>query len=238
MNKYLVFLLIILLIVLIYTIYKKLNKKIDKFENISENNKILIVLYYANWCPHCKPVKEFFDTLINNSPDPNFIFKKKENDEIEKETPELFNKIVGFPTIIIYKNNQEIVYSGKRDKESLIKYLYSLNNKVESNVESKIESKAINNTTSDQIINIILYYANWCSHCKPVKEFFDTLIDNSPNPKYNFSKIEHDEIVKKSPELFNKIVGFPTIIIYLDQKEIIYDGERNKQSLLEFLNNL
>jgi thiol-disulfide isomerase/thioredoxin len=130
----------------------------------------------------------------------------------------------------------------------IINKYYYRNNELKNINDYKINNFLVNNNNddnnnnnnlliNDDIIIVTLYYASWCSHCKPVKHFFNDLIKKSPSENIIFNKLEYEEILKQ-PELSKKIRGFPTIIIYCKNKEIIYDGERNKESLINYLNDL
>ena len=105
-----------------------------------------------------------------------------------------------------------------------------------------IKIDKINNSTKarEQFITqnnyvVILCYANWCSHCPLVKEWFSDLVDKSPLPNFKFIAIEEKDLPK---ELLNKIPGFPTILIQKDKSIDIYNGARSKNSLLSYLENL
>ena len=59
----------------------------------------------------------------------------------------------------------------------------------------------------------------------------------SNNNEVIYSIVESKEL-EKMPEIYNKIGGFPTIIIYYGNNEITYNGPRNKERLVEFINEL
>jgi thiol-disulfide isomerase/thioredoxin len=86
-------------------------------------NKFTIILCYADWCSHCPTVKSWYNDLVNQSPLSKCVFYAIE----EKDLPnELLNKIPGFPTILIQKDNSIDVYNGPRSKDSLLSHLEKL----------------------------------------------------------------------------------------------------------------
>ena len=91
------------------------------------------------------------------------------------------------------------------------------------------------NYTSQNNITVILCYADWCSHCPYVKEWFIDLVDKSPLSNVKFIAIEEKKIPK---EIINKIGGFPTILININDSMEIYNGSRSKESLLTYLETL
>jgi thiol-disulfide isomerase/thioredoxin len=122
---------------------KKNNKIVNTlFKNII-GKKPVVVLYFANWCGHCKTLKPEWNNAINN-----LNIKKLENPE--KDVPEDFNKYVialeadaydndecpdvdqkvkGFPTINYYPNKSDDAtlekqgFEGKRNAENIKNWL-------------------------------------------------------------------------------------------------------------------
>jgi thiol-disulfide isomerase/thioredoxin len=95
-------------------------------------------------------------------------------------------------------------------------------------------------------LNITLFYADWCGHCKKfIKDTWTELKE-----KYNnHDQVQLNEVdcTNIKSELFtpmqNKIEGFPTLIInYLDKLDEIrekeYSGGRSVKHLDEFIQNM
>jgi thiol-disulfide isomerase/thioredoxin len=103
------------------------NYQLQHFDNNSNNDTIKITLFYANWCGHCPAVKKFIDEIKLNNPlqNKNLIINTIESKELEN-MPDMFDKVTGFPTIIINTKNKEIKYSGNRDKQSFINFISTL----------------------------------------------------------------------------------------------------------------
>ena len=96
---------------------------IDSGVTVNQQNKFTVILCYADWCSHCPTVKSWYNDLVNQSPLSKCVFYAIE----EKELPnELLNKIPGFPTILIQKDNSIDVYNGSRSKDSLLSHLEKL----------------------------------------------------------------------------------------------------------------
>jgi thiol-disulfide isomerase/thioredoxin len=95
-----------------------------------ENSTAELMLFYVDWCPHCKTAKpdweevkaQFQDKTINGY---NILFTEinctTESEEVEK----LMNKykVEGFPTIKLIKDGQVIEYDAKPTKDTLIQFL-------------------------------------------------------------------------------------------------------------------
>ena len=87
------------------------------------------------------------------------------------------------------------------------------------------------------ILNMTLFYAEWCGHCKSLMPTWNALTDLIPKDLINMVKIS---CVKKQKECsaIKEITGYPTII-FVDMKAgqtVIFNGKRNPESIIEFIN--
>ena len=83
----------------------------------------------------------------------------------------------------------------------------------------------------------VLFYADWCGHCKNLMPTWDSLEKTLPADKINIIKIS---CVDKEQQCngINDIKGYPTII-YVDiklKKKIIFSGQRTYDSIVDFIN--
>ena len=92
-------------------------------ELVLDNNKDVLVEFYAPWCPHCKTLTPIYDQLagiyINHS-DKITIAK------VDATANDVPDDIQGFPTIKLFKSGQKsepIEYSGPRTVEDLTKFI-------------------------------------------------------------------------------------------------------------------
>ena len=121
----LLFSLVILLIVYyVYTTYLK-----EGFENIDLDNETKsgkqLVLFYADWCGHCKKIKPEWDQAATEIKDKDKKMLKINcggGSEKEKELMEKYN-IDGYPTIILFKDGKPSPYEGARNKDAFIEAL-------------------------------------------------------------------------------------------------------------------
>ena len=79
----------------------------DKKELSIIKNGNVLVLYYADWCPHCvsfKPIWNKFCQEMKKQQNPNFSIIDIEHTDLQKpENTQLLNEAQGFPTIKFYK---------------------------------------------------------------------------------------------------------------------------------------
>jgi thiol-disulfide isomerase/thioredoxin len=110
------------------------------------------------------------------------------------------------------------------------KYLFSNKKKFKSNITSNVTSIEKFNKQ----ITVILCYAKWCGHCPAVKQWFSDLVKSSPKQNIEFKLIEEKELPN---EIYNKIEGFPTILVVYEDKMTTYQGARTREDLLNYLEN-
>lgn len=89
-----------------------------------------IMLFYADWCPHCKTAKpiwedvkaEYENKVINGH---KVLFTEVNCTEETAEVAELMDKykVEGFPTIKMNKDNQIIEFDAKPTKSNLTQFI-------------------------------------------------------------------------------------------------------------------
>lgn len=112
---------------------------------------------------------------------------------------------------------------------------YAFRNSVSSFVRQGFQ----NPTPSPSVKEFVLYYADWCPHCKPVIPEFDKLAPNGTvvvgGQTVKVSKYEVGKDKEKHKEA--NVTGYPTIkFIDIDGTTTEYRGSRTAESFLEFLN--
>jgi thiol-disulfide isomerase/thioredoxin len=80
---------------------------------------------------------------------------------------------------------------------------------------------------------IILYHWNSCGHCHRFMPDWNQLKSMYGN-LYNFYDIEYSKM-QEAPSTFGNIHSFPTIRMYLTNRKINYDGNRDISTLSNFI---
>lgn len=129
-------LVVVILIIISYSIYKShtsfSNYRSNTTERTGESNgkEAELMLFYVDWCPHCKTAKpeweqvktEYGDKTINGY---RIIFTEvnctNETPDIEKMINQY--KIEGYPTIKLLKDSQVIEFDAKPTKANLDQFL-------------------------------------------------------------------------------------------------------------------
>lgn len=129
---------VVLLSVFAYYTYKQYTDTKTKFhanrENVpkdeNSNKTATLMLFYVDWCPHCKTakpewelLKSQYDNKMINGYTVTFVEYNCTNES--DEVSQLMDKynIDGFPTIKLLKDNQVIEYDAKPTKSTMEQFL-------------------------------------------------------------------------------------------------------------------
>lgn len=129
----------IIFVVIGYILFKNFSSKADnqyvENRNYSSNENMKsaeIILFYVDWCPHCKTAKPEWDKvkeqyqgkIINGY---TIIFTEQNCTDESKENEELLNKfkIEGYPTIKLIKDNQVIEFDASPSSSHITDFLNS-----------------------------------------------------------------------------------------------------------------
>ena len=120
------FIITVIILGVLYFVYDKYLKESEGFETQSDNlddevkSGTKLVLFYADWCGHCKKIKPVWDeTATEVNADEVKMIKVNCGEGTEKDQ-EVMKKysIDGYPTIIKFINGKPSMYNGDRDSDS------------------------------------------------------------------------------------------------------------------------
>lgn len=83
---------------------------------------------------------------------------------------------------------------------------------------------------------LVLFYANWCGHCKKMKPDWDSASQEVGNEK--MIKVDVGEGTSEQKKMMEKydVQGFPTILVFENGEYVSKHEERTKKSFLDFFN--
>lgn len=114
---------ILFILLCVVFLYSVLNSEYYS-EHFEEKTQKILTLYYAPWCPHCKPVKPIFDELseiyAGNKDVTISTINGDDNKELLKE-----KNIKGYPTIMLTYQDKDIEYKGERTAQKLQEFIQS-----------------------------------------------------------------------------------------------------------------
>lgn len=99
--------------------------------------------------------------------------------------------------------------------------------------------------TADKNATVMLFYVDWCPHCKTAKPEWDNLKSQYEGKSingYNIAFVEYNCTTETAEisELMTKynIDGYPTIKLLKDNQIVEYDAKPTKATLEQFLNTV
>ena len=107
------------------------------------------------------------------------------------------------------------------------------------------EEKRNGDDNSNKTAEMLLFYVDWCPHCKTAKPAWNDLKSEYENRTINGYKVIFTEVncTTESAEVEQmmnkyKIDGFPTIKLLKDGQIIEYDAKPTKETMEQFLNTV
>lgn len=107
-------------------------------------------------------------------------------------------------------------------------YRYTQNNKSDNKIENLEDIK--NNKT------LGVYYTDWCGYSRQFIQQLDSGLKNELNKENIEVKLIDCEKDKTMCAKYN-IEGFPTLLVHIDDKIIPYNGQRDNNSIINFIKN-
>ena len=133
---------VILILVGVYFIVQK-NRAKEGFENALNNmnekpnpkeDEVMLVLFFVDWCPHCKSVKPEWEKLMKlnntkvNGKNIKIQAANAEGSQVEKEAAR-DNNVEGYPTIKLISQSEVVDYNGPRNADDMGKFVKDYCNK-------------------------------------------------------------------------------------------------------------
>jgi len=112
--------------------------------------------------------------------------------------------------------------------------------KTNSNINNSLSLKNIfggKEKPKKKLPELKLYSVEWCGHCRRFKNKNGVWekIKNNKILKNKVKLIDIDGDEKQSEVMENNIEGYPTLILFLKNKKIVYNGERTEKDIIKFL---
>ena len=120
------FIILLIIIMVLYFVHEKFLKEgmtnditsDDLEDHVKSGTKL--VLFYADWCGHCKKIKPLWEETANEVNEPELKMIKINCGEGTSADQKIMKKysIDGYPTIIKFVNGKPSLYRGDRDSDS------------------------------------------------------------------------------------------------------------------------
>jgi protein disulfide-isomerase/protein disulfide isomerase family A protein 5 len=219
------------------------------FNLILKEEKSVIVMFYANWCGHCKSLKPKYEAAAVKMRDKNIagmlaaIDATKENEIASKYG------VKGYPTLKYFEFGEFKFDVNLRDTDPIVKFMENPDEPPVVEVEKEVawedeESDVVflNDETFKPFMKkkkhaLLFMYAPWCYHCKKTKpEYAKAAKELRDDLKIAFAAVDCTKFSGICSAY--DVRGYPTIkyFSYLKtQKE--YSGGRTAEDFIKFMRN-
>lgn len=185
-------------------------KKSKKSKKLKKSTNVKLTYFFMEGCGYCKKFGPVWNKLESEMTD---IKLEKINGPQNRQLTQKYN-VNGFPTIILFKNNYPIHYSGKRDFASIRKF--------------------VNTMKSNKSKKLLYFFMEGCGYCKKFGPVWEKIESDMTDIK--LEKINGPQN-KKITQKYN-IKGFPTLILLKGNEHTHYSGKRDYKSIREFVNKI
>lgn len=210
--------------------------------------KSLLVMFYTNWCGFCKKIKPQYSLAASEVKSKHVIaamdMEKPENNQARKR----FN-ITGFPTILFFENGQpKYTFEGDNTKDGIISFLANPTEPPKKQKEEEwaadpnseivhLTSQNFDLILAEEKNAIVMFYANWCGHCKTLKPKYEAAAVKMKNKNVAGMLAAID--ASKESDVASKfgVKGFPTLK-YFENGEFKFDVKlRETDAIIKFMEN-
>jgi protein disulfide-isomerase-like protein len=218
----------------------------ETFKTFLKKKKHCLVLFYAPWCFHCKNAKpEYIKAAESFRDDPKVEFAAVDCTKHSGVCSAY--EVRGYPAIKYFsylKTHKD--YRGERKAEDFIKFMRNPDQEFEKPKEEivpfssekvlQLSDKNFETTLKKSKSAMVVFYTNWCGHCKALKPVFSTAADTAH--EQGLSSILAAVECGNSPDLCKKhnIEGYPTVKFFKGAKFFRdYTNERTTAAIIQFL---
>ncbi|KAL0436435.1 UNVERIFIED_CONTAM: protein disulfide isomerase-like 1-4 [Sesamum radiatum] len=174
------------------------------FSDFVDENKYVMVEFYAPWCVHCKALAPEYAEAATELKGENVKLAKVDVSE-ENDLAEQY-EVQGYPTVYFFVDGEHKPYSGHRTKDAIVTW-----------IKKKIGPGVSNITTTEDAERILT------SENKVVLGFLDTLV-----LIFVYVQVDNEEVGKPVADYFGVAGDSPKVLGYAandETKKYVLDGE-------------
>ncbi|KAL5130240.1 Protein disulfide isomerase-like 1-4 [Glycine soja] len=195
------------------------------FTTVVENNRFIMVEFYAPWCGHCQALAPEYAAAATELK-PDGVVLAKVDATVENELANEYD-VQGFPTVFFFVDGVHKPYTGQRTKDAIVTW-----------IKKKIGPGVSNITTVDDAERILT------AESKVVLGLLNSLVGTESDELAAASKLEDDvnfyqTVVADVAKLFHidPSVKRPALILLKKEEEKLnhFDGQFVKAEIADFV---
>jgi len=193
------------------------------FDEVVNNNDIVLVEFYAPWCGHCKKLTPEYAAaatrLLKNDPP---VLLAKVDCTVETELQSRFG-VSGYPTLKIFRKGTPTEYSGPRETAGIVSYMEKQSGPSAKPVKTADQLKKM---TAD---NDVVVVGNFAAKTGAAHKAFASTAD-SLRDHFKFAIVEDPSVAEEF-----KLGEGITVLRDFDEKSVAYGGSNSLASLSEWI---
>ncbi|KAK7257715.1 hypothetical protein RIF29_31886 [Crotalaria pallida] len=197
------------------------------FTTVVENNRFVMVEFYAPWCGHCKSLAPEYAAAATELKSDDVVLAKVDATK-EQELAHEYG-VQGFPTVFFFVDGVHKPYTGRRTKDAIVSW-----------IRKKIGPGVVNVTTLDDAERVLT------SENKLVLAFLDSLVGAESEQLANASKLEdgvnfYQTVIPEVAKLFHIDPNSkrPALVFLKKEEEKInhFEGQFVKSAIADFVSS-
>ncbi|KHN72778.1 Protein disulfide-isomerase TMX3 [Toxocara canis] len=189
----------------------------DKFLQVKQEG-MWFVEFYAPWCAHCKRLMPIWEHVGHALADRSSLVKVAKLDCTRYTTAASALNIRGYPTIIFFRNGQEMVYEGERKKEAMLDFAIKAAGPVVGVIESTAQISQLRHSTKEPFF----VFVGWTDEMETLPLYIEY---KSVADRLFFASSFHrvrGELLPQTVQLEHT----PSVIVFKDDTFAIFNPER------------
>jgi protein disulfide-isomerase A1 len=197
------------------------------FTTVIENNKFVMVEFYAPWCGHCQALAPEYAAAATELKNDGVVLAKVDASQ-ETELAHEYD-VQGYPSVFFFIDGVHKPYNGQRTKDGIVTW-----------IKKKIGPGVYNITTLDDAERILT------SETKVVLGFLDSLVGAESDELAAASKLEdgvnfYQTVIPNVAKLFHidPNVKRPALVLLKKEEEKLnhFDGQFEKAAIANFVSS-
>lgn len=201
----------------------------DFFRGRPRTTRPTLVFFYAPWCPYCTRMKAEWAALASKKHPFDVVAVDAARYKALAEEAD----ITGFPTIRMYADGKVREYEGvNRDAKSFASFAHEA-------LPFYANDPLVEEFDDDVFVHnrkpaFVLFYAPWCGFCKGIKDMWRQ-VAHAVGSNMRFGAVDCTRSLahKRLADRMN-IQSYPTIMMFVNGRPRLFQGERSVENLLLF----